>query len=537
LVSVIFGQWPNSVDDHLNIGYGRNLFLESDSLGNTFYIWTDSPWGYVHLQKLDHQGYIVWSDQMVGGGISAGGQESDSSWQVIEHDQNVLFPDQQGGVYIHFTEYFCILDCYEMYPVIQSRGIVQHIDEYGNKLWGNGVYIEDFYSNPSWSSSIALIKGTEDRLFILYSFSELSNTFFTTKFNIIDENGNLLLGDTGRVVFPEDYLSVVASGDSQGGYIIMSESKMKRFDTNGIIVWQDTIAQPYFFPYPFIRVSNNSFVIPVGHYVGNGIVILKLHKYNLMTGLSEWDSAGIFVDTVDYNFSDLIIDEMNNSWVAWNNNNGSKFQKFSESGEQIFQNGGGSPSISNEIPRNLKLNKDSNSNIIFTWFDTRVDSPGTYFQKINGDGDFIFSSDRYISDINIPFSDEDNLPDFGIVIGWEDSNYPYNIYTKYINQNGELYYNGVDNEQTIFPQKFLLLSAYPNPFNSSTTIQYDVSMNASLDILIFDIKGQEVFSISGYYPKGINHIEWRPKSLSSGIYLINLVSENLNVSNKIILLK
>ena len=50
------------------------------------------------------------------------------------------------------------------------------------------------------------------------------------------------------------------------------------------------------------------------------------------------------------------------------------------------------------------------------------------------------------------------------------------------------------------PNKYRLLTAYPNPFNPVTTIRFDLGENvASNTVLkIFDISGKKVFSLKFY---------------------------------------
>jgi hypothetical protein len=89
---------------------------------------------------------------------------------------------------------------------------------------------------------------------------------------------------------------------------------------------------------------------------------------------------------------------------------------------------------------------------------------------------------------------------------------------------------------TILP--FELLQNYPNPFNKSTTINFSLNYEQNIKIQIFDITGrlvQEIFAQS--LPAGSYKLIWNAENLSSGIYFIQLKSENQSVVKPIEILK
>ena len=86
------------------------------------------------------------------------------------------------------------------------------------------------------------------------------------------------------------------------------------------------------------------------------------------------------------------------------------------------------------------------------------------------------------------------------------------------------------------------LNNYPNPFNPSTTISFNLSteINENAVISIFNLKGQiiKTYSISN----GQTSITWNGtddsgKNVSSGVYLYKLDTDNNTYSKKMILLK
>jgi ligand-binding sensor domain-containing protein len=89
---------------------------------------------------------------------------------------------------------------------------------------------------------------------------------------------------------------------------------------------------------------------------------------------------------------------------------------------------------------------------------------------------------------------------------------------------------------------FSLFQNFPNPFNSMTTIKYILINDAKVELLIYDLMGQEVMSlINKRQPAGTYQVLWNGtnnygKEVSSGIYLAVLKTGNFQKSLKLILI-
>ncbi|QQS34835.1 MAG: CotH kinase family protein [Ignavibacteriales bacterium] len=87
------------------------------------------------------------------------------------------------------------------------------------------------------------------------------------------------------------------------------------------------------------------------------------------------------------------------------------------------------------------------------------------------------------------------------------------------------------------------LSAYPNPFNPSTTIRYSIPETSDITFTIFDILGREVWSTSEQNKTpGTYEFKWNGRNnygneLSSGVYFLNFQSPQINKSIKMLLMK
>ena len=85
----------------------------------------------------------------------------------------------------------------------------------------------------------------------------------------------------------------------------------------------------------------------------------------------------------------------------------------------------------------------------------------------------------------------------------------------------------------------ILRKAYPNPFNSNTTIEFSVNNNfENFELIIFDINGRRLETLfSGYIEPGLKLIQWNADRYSSGIYFVVLETKYYIESKKLILVK
>ena len=96
----------------------------------------------------------------------------------------------------------------------------------------------------------------------------------------------------------------------------------------------------------------------------------------------------------------------------------------------------------------------------------------------------------------------------------------------------------IKEERPVVPRKPLLVSNYPNPFNSSTIVRFNVPDEAELELSIFDVAGRKVMDLAkSRFEAGSHSIEWSPGNLSSGVYFVNLKSDNNTSTRKVVYLK
>jgi len=93
------------------------------------------------------------------------------------------------------------------------------------------------------------------------------------------------------------------------------------------------------------------------------------------------------------------------------------------------------------------------------------------------------------------------------------------------------------------PTSYTLLQNYPNPFNGETVITLSLPRSDEVTLIIFDVLGQEVRTLSEETLQAGDHlISWDGRDdegtpLSSGVYLYRLTAKDFNFTRKAVLLK
>ncbi len=94
------------------------------------------------------------------------------------------------------------------------------------------------------------------------------------------------------------------------------------------------------------------------------------------------------------------------------------------------------------------------------------------------------------------------------------------------------------------PTDFALHSSYPNPFNPSTTIKYDLPEAAHVSLVVYDVLGRKVTELlNGSEEAGYHSATWNAGSVASGVYFARFTATDangtikLNKVNKLLLTK
>jgi L-ascorbate metabolism protein UlaG (beta-lactamase superfamily) len=96
---------------------------------------------------------------------------------------------------------------------------------------------------------------------------------------------------------------------------------------------------------------------------------------------------------------------------------------------------------------------------------------------------------------------------------------------------------GVDDVQSI-PSGFRLDQNFPNPFNPTTNIGFEIKFWGSVTLKVYDMLGREAASIvSENFSPGIYLRQWNASKMPSGVYFYRLQSGNMSETKRLILIK
>jgi len=81
-----------------------------------------------------------------------------------------------------------------------------------------------------------------------------------------------------------------------------------------------------------------------------------------------------------------------------------------------------------------------------------------------------------------------------------------------------------------------LLQNFPNPFNPSTTIQYQLPEPGLVKLVVYDVLGREVATlVDEYKPAGSYSVKFDGSNLASGIYFFKFAAGEFVQVNKMLL--
>ena len=93
------------------------------------------------------------------------------------------------------------------------------------------------------------------------------------------------------------------------------------------------------------------------------------------------------------------------------------------------------------------------------------------------------------------------------------------------------------------PHKFNLYPNYPNPFNPTTKITYDLVNTSDVRLEIYDLVGRKINTLvnqiqnAGHYSIIWNANDQVGNQVSAGVYLFRLQADKQTLTRKMILMK
>lgn len=97
----------------------------------------------------------------------------------------------------------------------------------------------------------------------------------------------------------------------------------------------------------------------------------------------------------------------------------------------------------------------------------------------------------------------------------------------------------VNNISSVVPGDFSLAQNFPNPFNPSTSIRFDMKTTANVTLKVYNSNGQEVATLvdNELVTPGTKEVYFSGSNLSSGIYFYTLFAGDFKETKKMMLIK
>ena len=90
----------------------------------------------------------------------------------------------------------------------------------------------------------------------------------------------------------------------------------------------------------------------------------------------------------------------------------------------------------------------------------------------------------------------------------------------------------------IIPLEFRLFDPYPNPFNASTIIRYQLPKSQHVALRIYDVTGREIATLMNEQMQaGCHRILWDAQSIPTGVYFVKMEANAFSAIRKVVLVK
>lgn len=450
----------------------------------------------IYVRRVSTDGKFPWGEE----GINLRYRPSTKTNLTFIGD-NCTVSDGFGGLIVRWYEEF--LNDSIPYIVDSANVYLQKISKAGEFLWTEG--------GISWDSSVIITMCADLQgglIIAAVDYVGLEQHHFLCKLGYAGES-------LWRVDHPEGYLVKLLPDGEGGAYYIYEtdtgndkwQYKCNRIGRDGTIFW-----------------SESANIGPV--FGGSNDIEIYIYPYKVDDGLIiTWEQGTLF-ESETYDIYATKIDQNGN--ILWGDSLGLAV----------------CDTINYQVLSDYSVYPDHDGGIFVAWIDWRHKNEGfsaIYIQHIFRDGKKAWAnqgvlvsyksidSHSYISTI----ADTNNCS----IVCWDEFNYggERGVFAQQVNADGKL---GVVPSSLMEPDgeklmTFQLSNAYPNPFNSSTTIVYHLPEGMfDIDLSIYNIRGQKVTTLvkaehlAGRYLTCWYGLDYRRKPVSSGVYYCKLTASN-----------
>lgn len=96
----------------------------------------------------------------------------------------------------------------------------------------------------------------------------------------------------------------------------------------------------------------------------------------------------------------------------------------------------------------------------------------------------------------------------------------------------------INYDEQALPSSFFLSRNYPNPFNPSTTLSFELPRRSTVKLMVFNARGESVSTVTeGVYEPGRHEVTFDAAGLPSGIYFYRLQAGEFVQTKKMVLMR
>jgi hypothetical protein len=563
---------------------GRQMVPEiaPDGVGGAFIVWEDRrvPAGDIYAQRVDASGAVLWPTNGV---------------PVCTTDASQIKPDidadGSGGSVIAWQDFRGAGDTgWEIYA--------QRLTASGTALWTPDGVAASTAWGTQWYPEI-IRDGAGGAIITWADRRNWNSDIFVQR---IDASGTVLWATDGATVCidPEDQRYPVIVPDGAGGAILAWTDYedgdadpnifAQRVNASGTMLWADCGVSVCSAPNSQIEVAiapdENGGAIATWYDKRNG-VDYNIYAQRIDTlGAPVWTVDGVPVCTAVSNqeWPVIVADGAGGAVIAWHDlrfNNYDVFgQRVDSLGTVLWTADGVSMCTASGNQRLPSVTTDGNGGALVAWFDGRGSSEDIYAQRVSADGcsgptalsfasvaiaaangqvnlswqmgievsagDFIVqrseSPEGPFLNLTVPILEGEgrsfSCTDSGVIQG---RRYWYRI--ALLSFSGAEYYGPVEVYVSPAPIAYRVFQSYPNPFNPTCMIRYEIPMAGAVRLRVFDASGAIVRTLvdawteSGSYSRMWDGRDQIGREAPSGVYFYRLEAGGLELTRKAVLLR
>ena len=153
--------------------------------------------------------------------------------------------------------------------------------------------------------------------------------------------------------------------------------------------------------------------------------------------------------------------------------------------------------------------------------------------KIQQYDNYSITSDGFaIDDISVTSTDPSAL-----AFNMNPNNLIYDESSEF-NEEDDLSVEIIPGSDNRIPTEYSLLQNFPNPFNPTTKINYNIKKSGKVNLTVYDLLGRKVVVLVNKFQDAASYsVKFNSKNLSSGMYFYVLKTDEFTATRKMILLK